>query len=103
MTEESTTNETIWVLTEERGGDLAQYAGPLEIGVEKLKEHMEKFSNSVSKVIASVQDLAGEYELGEITLKVSLSAEKGFVLVSQAGVEGAIELKFTKKEKKQKS
>ena len=101
MIEETQYSESIWVLTEETGGDLAQYAGLLEIGAEKLKEHMENFSKAISTMVTGAQVMAGEYELGEITLKVSLSAEKGFVLVSKAGVEGALELKFMKKDKKE--
>lgn len=94
MSEQIEQAMTIWVLTDEAGGDLAKYAGPLEIGVEKLREHMEAFTGTISTAIAGARSLAGEFVLKEITVKVTLSAEKGFVLVAKAGVEGALELKF---------
>lgn len=92
---------TIWVLASDTDGDLSRYAGPLEIGIERLKEHMAKFSQAIAEVVADAHTLAGEFELKEVKLKATLSAEHGFVLVSKAGVEGGIELTFHRQDKNQ--
>jgi hypothetical protein len=89
-------DQVIWVLVEEseRDNELAQYAGFLGIRVEKLKEQLEQFSASMNDALSGVKTLAGEFELKEIKLTASISAEKGFMLVSKAGIEGGIEFTF---------
>jgi hypothetical protein len=93
--------ETIWVLVDApSGGDLMQYAGPLQIDVEKLGQHFEAFTKAISKAIEKASQPLGaksQYELTEITLEAKLSAEVGFTLVSKGGVEGTFGFKFARK------
>jgi hypothetical protein len=95
--------ETIWVLVDApSGGDLVQYAGPLQIDVEKLGQHFETFTRAISKAIEKANQPLGtkkQYELTEITLEAKLSAEVGFTLVSKGGVEGTFGFKFERKKR----
>ena len=92
---------TIWVLLDgPQDADLARYAGPLQIDVEKLGEHFETFTKAISKAIEKCSQPLGtksQYELTEIALEAKLSAEVGFTLVSKGGVEGTIGFKFERK------
>ena len=98
---ETTQNETIWVLMDApSGGDLVQYAGPLQIDAEKLGEQFRNFTSAISKAIEQSSTSLGnrsKYELTEITLEAKLSAEVGFMLVSKGSVEGTIGFKFERK------
>jgi hypothetical protein len=89
----------VWVLLDPPSGssDLAQFAGPQRIDVSKLGEHLRDFTSAMADVIKNCATVAGDFKLSEVTLGAKLSAEGGFVLVAKAGVEGAIELKFTRK------
>lgn len=93
--------DTVWVLLDAPdGADLAQYAGPLQIDVEKLGEHFEAFTRAISKAIEKCSQPLGvrsQYELTEIALEAKLSAEVGFTLVSKGGVEGTFGFKFERK------
>jgi hypothetical protein len=94
-------NEYIWILMDaDDSGDLAEYSGPVKIDAKKLGEHLEKFTSSMSKALDKCKSIDKEYELSEVTIDVKLSAEAGFVLVSKAGVEGTIGLKFIKNKRK---
>lgn len=90
--------DTIWILVDApEGGDLAQYAGPLQIDVEKLGEHFASFTTAISKALAKCKPFGdGEYGLTEITFQAKLSAEVGFTLVGKGGIEGAVGFKFVK-------
>lgn len=94
------TNDTIWVLVDSpSGGDLDKYAGPVQINVEKLGEHFEAFTDAISKALGKVSKpigLKSEFELDEITLEATLSAEIGFTLVSKGGIEGTFGFTYKK-------
>lgn len=96
-----TDKDMIWVLLDApAGGDLSHYAGPLQISVDKLAEHLQAFTAAISKSLGKCKSLAGEFELSEVSIEAQLSAETGFTLVSKAGVEGTIGFKFSKRDKK---
>lgn len=87
---------TLYVLIDEPG-DVERFGGPREIDADKLGDHLQKFTEAVSRALEKCKRLAGQYELSEVSLEAKLTAEFGFVLVSKAGVEGAVTLKFAKK------
>jgi hypothetical protein len=99
MTEQHSTEErVVWVLLDgPEGGDLRHFAGPLQIGVDKLKAHFQSFTSAIAETLEGCRSLAGDFELGEVTIKAKLSAEAGFVLISKVGIEGAVDFKFVKK------
>lgn len=90
------TPATLYVLIDEPG-DVEKFGGPKEIDADKLGEQLQKFSDAISRALQKCKSIAGEYELQEISLEAKLTAEFGFVLVTKAGVEGAVTLKFAKK------
>ena len=89
-------DETVYVLVDETG-DVSKFGGPKEMDADKLGEQLGKFSGAMSRALEQCKTLAGEFDLTEITLQAKLTTEFGFVLVSKAGVEGAVSLKFTRK------
>ena len=99
MSENHSTNESvIWVLVDTpEGGDLSHYSGGLEISLDRLKGQFQSFTSKISEILEGCRSLAGDFELGEVTITAKLSAEVGFVLVSKAGMEGGIDFKFVKK------
>ena len=96
-----TQTDVIWVLVDApQDSDLAQYAGPVQIDVERLGEHFETFTKAISKVIEKCSQPLGprnQFELTEIALEAKLSAEVGLTLVSKGGVEGTFGFKFERK------
>ena len=90
--------QAIYVLVDEPG-DVAKFGGPKEIDADKLGEHLSRFSGAISRALAQVKTLAGEFQLSEITLEAKLTTEFGFVLLSKAGVEGSVSLKFARQRK----
>lgn len=97
MTNESAPHaESVFVLVDEPT-DVSRFGGPKEIDADKLGEQFEKFSRGISKALEHCRTVAGEFELAEISLEAKLTTEFGFVLISKAGVEGAINLKFTRR------
>ena len=86
----------IWVLTDSVDTGIQKLADAKEISVEKLREHLQKFTAAISSALGSVQTLAGDFQLAEVEIHATLSAEAGFVWVTKAGLEGGISLKFTK-------
>lgn len=88
--------ETVYVLVDDTG-DVSRFGGPKEMDADKLGEHLGKFSRAMSRALEQCKTLAGEFDLTEITLEAKLTTEFGFVLVSKAGVEGGVSLKFTRK------
>lgn|ERR1700731_4113893 len=89
----SAESRTLFVLVDETE-DLQKFGGPKEIDADKLGEQLQKFGDAISRALDKCKRLAGEFELKEISLEAKLSAEFGFMLVSKAGVEGAVTLKF---------
>jgi hypothetical protein len=89
----SAESRTLFVLMDEPG-DVERFAGPKEIDADKLGEQLQKFGDAISRALDKCKRLAGEFELKEISLEAKLTAEFGFMLVSKAGVEGAVTLKF---------
>ena len=92
MTQEDD-SDTIYVLYDD-GADVAKFGGPREIDAEKLGQNLQKFTNAISRALATCKTIAGDFELREISLEAKLTAEVGFVLVSKAGVEGTVTLNF---------
>jgi hypothetical protein len=88
----SAESRTLFVLVDDE--DLQKFGGPKEIDADKLGEQLQKFGDAISRALDKCKRLAGEFELKEISLEAKLSAEFGFMLVSKAGVEGAVTLKF---------
>ncbi len=100
MAEETTktggsSSSTVFVLIDEPG-DVEKFGGPKEIDADKLGEQLRKFSDAIGRALQQCKRLAGDFELNEISLEAKLTAEFGFVLVSKAGVEGAVTLKFSR-------
>jgi hypothetical protein len=90
--------ETLYILAESSAVDgVAKYGGIDEITVEKLREHLTKFVSRLGGALGSVGDAMKNYELAEVTVEASFSAEKGFVFVAKAGVEGAVKLTFKRR------
>lgn len=87
--------QVIYVLLDEPS-DVAKFGAPKEIDADKLGEHLDRLSSAVSRALGHVKSLAGEFQLSEISLEAKLSTEVGLVLVSKAGVEGAVKLKFVR-------
>lgn len=90
--------DTIWVLVDQpTDGDLSRYAGSMQIDAEKLGQHLQSFVSAISKSLEKCGACVGDFELAEVTIKATLSAEVGLVLVSKTGINGGIDLKFQKK------
>jgi hypothetical protein len=97
VTEKETTSfSSVYVLIDEPA-DVELFSGAKEIDADKLGEHLQNFSGGISRALEKCKSLAGEFELKEVTLEAKLTAEFGFVLVSKAGVQGGITLKFQKR------
>lgn len=93
---ETASSNSVYVLIDEPR-DLEQFGGPKEIDADKLGEHLQKFSDAISRALEKCKSLAGQFELKEVSLEAKLTAEFGFVLISKAGVEGAVTLKFERR------
>lgn len=93
---ETASSNTLYVLIDEPA-DIEQFGGPKEIDADKLGEHLQKFSSAISHALEKCKSLAGQFELKEVSLEAKLTAEFGFVLVSKAGVEGSVTLKFERR------
>lgn len=89
-----TQTETLYVLLDDPE-DVEQFGSPKEIDAERLGEQLKKFTSGISRALSSCV-IAGEFPLTEIELKAKLTTEFGFILVSKAGVEGAVTLRFTR-------
>jgi|SRR5580704_15609236 hypothetical protein len=93
---QSSSPAALYVLIDE-SADVQKFGGPKEIDADQLGEQLQKFSDAISRALQKCKSIAGQYELQEISLEAKLTAEFGFVLISKAGVEGAVTLKFAKK------
>jgi len=104
MTNQSNTEgEVIWVLLDApEDGDLARYAGPVQIDAQKLKQHFQSFTSVIAKALEGCKPRKGDFELSEIAVEAKLTAEAGFALVSKAGVEGTVGFKFERRTKETK-
>lgn len=87
---------TIFVLLDDPD-DVAAFAGPKEIDVDKLGDQLKRFTEAISKALERCRSVGGQYDLAEIVLEAKLTAEVGFALVSKAGVEGTVSLKFARR------
>jgi hypothetical protein len=94
-TQDLTSSSTVFVLIDEPG-DVEKFGGPKQIDADKLGEQLRAFSDAIGRALQQCRRLAGEFELNEISLEAKLTAEFGFVLISKAGVEGAVTLKFSR-------
>ena len=86
----------IYVLADTSDAELQKFGGAKEIPIDTLKNHLQSFTAGLSSALSSCQTIAGQFELSEIEVQATLSAEFGFVLVTKAGVEGSVSLKFVK-------
>lgn len=92
--------DKLYILAESSAVDgIAKYGGIDEISVEKLREHLTNFVSRLGGALGTVGDAMKNYELAEVTVEASFSAEKGFVFVAKAGVEGAVKLTFKRRER----
>jgi hypothetical protein len=87
----------IFVITEENAAGIQKFAADKSIPVDKLREHLRNFTGALSSALDSVQTLTGEFQLSEVQVTATLSAEVGFVWVTKAGVEGGVTLTFARK------
>jgi len=87
----------IFVITEDSGAGIQKFAADKSIPVEKLREHLRAFTGALSSALDSIQSVAGDFQLSEVQVTATLSAEAGFVWVTKAGVEGGITLTFKRK------
>jgi hypothetical protein len=87
----------IFVITEESGVGIQKYAADKSIPVERLREHLRNFTGALSSALDSIQSLTGNFQLSEVQVTATLSAEAGFVWVAKAGVEGGVTLTFTRR------
>ena len=87
---------SVYVLIDD-ANDVAQFGGPSEIDADKLGDHLKRFSDGISQALDHCKTLAGEFDLTEISIEAKLTAEFGFVLVSKAGVEGSVTMKFSRR------
>ena len=83
--------------------DLSKGIGRVEVSADVIEEQMAKLLKGVGGMLSRAKQSAGEVagmELQEVELSVSISAEGQVSLLgiggTQAGVEGAITLKFGK-------
>jgi hypothetical protein len=76
---------------------VAKFAGPTEITVEKLREHLQSFVSKVGGALTGIAAEMGSYQLQEVEVEASFNAETGFVFVAKAGVEGSVKLRFIRK------
>jgi hypothetical protein len=93
MSDIGASSDKLFVLIDEPS-DVERFGGPKEIDADKLGEHLQQFSHAISRALEKCTSPAGQFELKEVSLEAKLTAEFGFVLVSKAGVEGAVTLKF---------
>jgi hypothetical protein len=71
----------VWILMDApEGGDLAHYAGPVQIDAEKLRQHFLSFTPAVSKALQGAKSVAPDYEITKICIQGKLTAEAGFAL-----------------------
>jgi hypothetical protein len=94
----SSSERPIFVLLDD-AADVAKFGGPQEIDAAQLGAQLQRFSSAVSEAVSHCKSIGEEFDLTEITLQAKLTAEFGFVLVSKAGVEGAVTLKFSRTKK----
>jgi len=87
----------IFVITDESGVGIQKYGAEKSIPVEKLREHLRNFTGALSSALESVQSLAGDFQLSEVEVSATLSAETGFVWITKAGIEGGVTLTFTRR------
>lgn len=96
-TNQQATSQAVWILLDSPSeGDLTRYSGPLQIDVGQLKQYLQSFASAMAETLEGCRLLAGDFELQEVSMKAKLSAEAGFMLVSKAGIEGGIDLKFVR-------
>jgi hypothetical protein len=97
---EKATKETppmdIWVLTEPAPAGIQKFGALEKIPVDKLREHLQNFTAAVSSALSGVQAIAGKFQLKEVGVEATFSAEAGFALVTKVGVQGAVTLKFVR-------
>jgi hypothetical protein len=91
--------ETIFILVESSTTTegLAKFAGPQEISVERLREHLQSFVRKIGDSLNGIASALGDYELSEVEVEASFNAEQGFVFIAKAGIEGSVKLRFEKR------
>jgi hypothetical protein len=90
---------SIYVLLDEPDS-IAEFGGPVQIDADRLGDQLQAFTEAMSRAFSRCHLLAGEFMLTEIELEAKLTAEFGFMFVSKAGVEGAVTLKFARRDRK---
>jgi len=87
----------IFILTDEPGAGVKKFGAEDRIPVDTLREHLKNFTAALSSALSSVQSLAGDFQLSEVEVTATFSAETGFVWVTKAGFEGGVTLTFARK------
>lgn len=85
----------VLIVAETEQAGIAQYAAHQSIPVEKLRQHLSDFTAALSVALSSIAAV-GRFELTEVEVQATFSAEAGFAWVTKAGVEGGVKLKFTR-------
>jgi len=84
----------IWVLAEPVPAGIQKFGALEKIPTDKLRDHLQNFTAAISSALSGVQAVAGKFELAEVSIEATFSAEAGFALVTKLGVEGGVTLKF---------
>jgi hypothetical protein len=87
----------IFVLTDDSGAGVRKFGAEQQIPVDKLRDHLKSFTAALSSALDSVQSVAGDFQLSEVEVTATFSAEAGFVWVTKAGFEGGVSLTFARK------
>lgn len=92
-------SETVFILADGPGlaEGVRRFADTDQITVEKLREHLDSFVRKIGGALSGVASALGEYELAGVEVEASFNAEKGFVFIAKAGVEGSVKLRFERK------
>lgn len=80
------------IASDEQGRVL--FRDPIE--PQKVKNSLGRYVEMAKNAIADIAAKAGEFSISEITLKLGVDAEVGCVLIGDASVEAAIEVKLTR-------
>lgn len=75
---------------------MAKFGGTHQISVEKLREHLQSFVRNVASALGGVATEIGAYQLSEVEVEASFSADVGFVFVAKTGIEGSVKLHFVR-------
>jgi hypothetical protein len=92
----------LWILVDETEeapeGELARFRGRKRYSAEVLGDKLQDFTATLSTALSRIQQIGAGFELSEVSVDVRMSAQVGFELIAQAGIEGGITLTFRRPE-----